>query len=1329
MKGTFSQLIAACLFAALTLCAAEKGNAQQLYNVRQYQTSQGLPHNTILCVSQDSFGYLWFGTMNGICCFDGQLNNLLHPTLDRENRTYDNNGITIMEDYQHRIWTGTSKGILIFDGQQLLPFDKVTKQEVKIRAEVSKIIETRNRLIWIATQGQGLFLYNPHTEELKQQGNETDFVIDLFYQGEILYALNLNGNIDCFDEDGQLINSIHLPDEQRNLSLFITDTDIWVGSMNRTLYRIEKTDASVRVLKLSNKHLHRINSIALYQNNLILGTDYGLFKLTNEETGEVESFLSTDSMPLLENINVNQVMIDPEEGIWAATTQHGLFYLSERTKRFLYYEDERTFNYNAFYPDEESQVLWIGTKTGLYNVDLQNLTGKLRIAKYPAGQSIIDTLDIRSLSKKGDELWIGTNGDGLYVINTVTDKIKTYKQTDNHSNALGDNTIQRIFRSKDGAMNIGTDWGFLIYNEKEDNFKSVIELGNALTVTDITEDNEGKLWIATYRDGLYIRNANRQWKHYDHANTPVLPNGSAFSCLFKDKDGTIWIGTNGSGLFCYKDHTFRMVNQGISWFENYNVYSITQDTNGAIWIATQNELISIDPENTINYQIYSTLDGLKGNYEERAFFCMTNGWMAVGESQGANFFNPANFAYNDYSPPTRISGIRLLDASSREESERLLGIKGPTSALTEIKIPFKYNAFSISLSALSYQNPDKNRFTYMLKGVDNDWCEETYNNNATYTKLKPGKYLFMVKASNNDIRWNEIPTQLLIIITPPWWQTWWGYLLHALAIIALLALLVWAGSWYLSRIYRKKVEDQLAKQEQDLIQSKIKFFVNLVHEIRTPLTLIKLPLESIKAQHSLMEQENVHIIEKNVNYLLGITNELLDFQKLENDSIQMNYASCNVKKVVDDILEQFYLSFQSKGIELKFNCPTDIKAIIDCNKFQKIMVNLLGNALKFANEKVIIELQQTQDNFKLFIDDDGSGIADEEKPKVFRSFYQFNNDKADAGTGLGLPYSLALAEHHQGNLTLEDSPLGGCRFVLIIPKKPTQVTELSKDDTFIPDDHSLSDSSLDITEGASSDIGNERKHILIVEDNEDMLQILAGALRQRYGVTTATNGQECLNVLEEQNIDLILSDVMMPVMDGFECCRIIRSNMGYSHIPIILLTAKVMLEAKVEGLQCGADVFMEKPFTLTQVFLQIRNLLESRAQFHRWMMEHAGIQLSQEEETTELTQRMTADEIAFVQEVDKLIQANIDEDLSIDTMSQKLNVSGSTLYRKIKALTGASPNDYIRHAKLNHAAQRIRVGVSIKTAYLEVGFISSSYFSKCFKAKFGVTPTEYKSKL
>lgn len=1329
MKGTFSQLIAACLFAALTLCAAEKGNAQQLYNVRQYQTSQGLPHNTILCVSQDSFGYLWFGTMNGICCFDGQLNNLLHPTLDRENRTYDNNGITIMEDYQHRIWTGTSKGILIFDGQQLLPFDKVTKQEVKIRAEVSKIIETRNRLIWIATQGQGLFLYNPHTEELKQQGNETDFVIDLFYQGEILYALNLNGNIDCFDEDGQLINSIHLPDEQRNLSLFITDTDIWVGSMNRTLYRIEKTDASVSVLKLSNKHLHRINSIALYQNNLILGTDYGLFKLTNEETGEVESFLSTDSMPLLENINVNQVMIDPEEGIWAATTQHGLFYLSERTKRFLYYEDERTFNYNAFYPDEESQVLWIGTKTGLYNVDLQNLTGKLRIAKYPAGQSIIDTLDIRSLSKKGDELWIGTNGDGLYVINTVTDKIKTYKQTDNHSNALGDNTIQRIFRSKDGAMNIGTDWGFLIYNEKEDNFKSVIELGNALTVTDITEDNEGKLWIATYRDGLYIRNANRQWKHYDHANTPVLPNGSAFSCLFKDKDGTIWIGTNGSGLFCYKDHTFRMVNQGISWFENYNVYSITQDTNGAIWIATQNELISIDPENTINYQIYSTLDGLKGNYEERAFFCMTNGWMAVGESQGANFFNPANFAYNDYSPPTRISGIRLLDASSREESERLLGIKGPTSALTEIKIPFKYNAFSISLSALSYQNPNKNRFTYMLKGVDNDWCEETYNNSATYTKLKPGKYLFMVKASNNDIRWNEIPTQLLVIITPPWWQTWWGYLLHALAIIALLALLAWAGSWYLSRIYRKKVEDQLAKQEQDLIQSKIKFFVNLVHEIRTPLTLIKLPLESIKAQNSLMEQENVHIIEKNVNYLLGITNELLDFQKLENDSIQMNYASCNVKKVVDDILEQFYLSFQSKGIELKFNCPTDIKAIIDCNKFQKIMVNLLGNALKFANEKVIIELQQTQDNFTLFIDDDGSGIADEEKPKVFRSFYQFNNDKADAGTGLGLPYSLALAEHHQGNLTLEDSPLGGCRFVLIIPKKPTQVTELSKDDTFIPDNHSLSDSSLDITEGALSDIGNERKHILIVEDNEDMLQILAGALRQRYDVTTATNGQECLNVLEEQNIDLILSDVMMPVMDGFECCRIIRSNMGYSHIPIILLTAKVMLEAKVEGLQCGADVFMEKPFTLTQVFLQIRNLLESRAQFHRWMMEHAGIQLSQEEETTELTQRMTADEIAFVQEVDKLIQANIDEDLSIDTMSQKLNVSGSTLYRKIKALTGASPNDYIRHAKLNHAAQRIREGVSIKTAYLEVGFISSSYFSKCFKAKFGVTPTEYKSKL
>lgn len=635
----------------------------------------------------------------------------------------------------------------------------------------------------------------------------------------------------------------------------------------------------------------------------------------------------------------------------------------------------------------------------------------------------------------------------------------------------------------------------------------------------------------------------------------------------------------------------------------------------------------------------------------------------------------------------------------------------------EIRLPYEYNTFSLRFVALSYEEPLKNQYKYRLKGADKEWIANTSSHSASYTHLPPGEYEFQVKGANNDGLWNDRTASLRIIITPPWWLSIPAYITYALALFFIIGYITYRWRMHVKRKYHQMMEDFRITQDKEIYKQKISFFINLVHEIRTSLSLICLPLEKLRDGKIEEHGKHLTLIEKNVSYLLEITNQLLDFQKIENKKMKLDLKRHDINAIIKDIAEQFKDAASIKGLELSVSLPApEMEAIVDNDIIRKIMVNLMSNALKYAASMIELSLKESDGHIVICVSNDGPRIPEGQKEKIFQIFYQIPDDKKQMpGTGIGLAFSKSLAESHQGTLSVENLPSSGCSFILSLPLK--RATEK------LPETESHPES-----EGFEPDLPqtkNKRHTVLIVEDNIELQNEIREALEQWYKVYTAGNGKEALEKLETNDAtDVIVSDVMMPEMDGIEMCRHIKTNLTYSHIPIILLTAKTNLESKTEGMENGAEVYMEKPFSIKQLHNQIENLLKLRLAFHELMLRSAGT--THETPISEYIQSEC--DITFMKEVDTALTKHLDEEsFSVDNLADAMNMSRTNFYRKLKMLTGMAPNIYIKNFRLNQAAELLAQNMRINEVMLRVGFMAPSYFAKCFKAKFGKLPKEYQN--
>lgn len=1318
----------------LLFVGASVASASPYISFKKYQVEDGLSHNTVWCSIQDSYGFIWLGTSDGLNRYDGKGNKVYRNMLN-DKFSLENNFVEALLEVDGNIWVGTNSGLYIYDRgtDRFSYFDKTTQYGVYISSEIKKIVQTRNGLLWIATLGQGLFLYDPKTDVLTQNSIQTSFVWDICPASDQknIYISSLQEGLLCFDENGKYLRSYDISLEAHAQGSYKVNCiqniggEIWIGAGSNLLSRLNEETGTFENYDASALNFGAIHCLLNYtENEFFVGTDNGLY-LFDCSTHAFRRADNPADPRSLSDQTINGMMWDAEGALWVLTNLGGINYMPKQTKRFDYYSPAYLFGVPGAgevvgpFCETKDKNVWIGTQNGLYFFN----TATRELSEYNIGGSK-KKYDVRSLLLDGDNLWVGTYSEGIRVINLRTGAVKAYIHSRGIPNTVCSNDILTLCKSRKGDIFVGTSWGLCQYNPADDNFKTLIIVGSMVSVVDLHEDMYNNLWIATSNSGVFTYNTdNAHWKHFQHerGDSTTITNNSVIT-LFEDMKGTMWFGTNGGGLcsFDSKTGTFREFDPHSTLLPNKVIYSIEQDQAGDFWISSNAGIFKVNPVTKSNFRQFTMNDGLQGNqFMSRSSLKSSEGKLYFGGINGFNVFQPERFVDNSYIPPVYVTDIRFPYQTDEVEMKKLLQLEKPLYMADKVTLSYENNSFAIRFVSLSYEDPQKNRYSYILKGVDKSWITNTENNTASYTNLPPGEYEFEVRGSNNDHQWNEKTTRLTIVITPPWWRSTLAYVMYALLLLGWIGWLAWRWNLRVKRKYKRRMERFQAAKEQEVYKSKIGFFINLVHEIRTPLSLIRLPLEKLlEKEREGKDARYLSVIDKNVSYLLGITNELLDFQKMESGALHLNPENCDIKQLVSDVYHQFTGSAELKGIELTLTLPdSDLHSMVDRDKLNKILVNLIGNAIKYARRRIDLILMVTDAGYEIRVADDGPGVPDAQKQKIFEAFYQLPDDKVatTAGTGIGLAFAKSLAEAHEGGLRLEDNAGGGSSFILYLPVKNREAEKLE-------DKMELYVEEADSSDGGSSEFAGKKFTVLLVEDNVELLNLTRESLTEWFRVLRASNGREALEVLAHENVDVIVSDVMMPEMNGLELCSKVKSTIDYSHTPVILLTAKTTLESKVEGLECGADAYVEKPFSIKQLHMQIENLLKLRQSFHKLMTHLAGEKIAVS--TTEFA--MSQKDCEFITKIQEVIAAQLaDENFSVDALAEQMNMSRSNFYRKIKALAGMSPNDYLKTLRMNKAAELIRGGARISEVAEQVGFTSSSYFAKCFKAQYGVLPKDY----
>lgn len=1299
------------------------------YTLRKYKVENGVSHNTAYCALQDSCGLIWIGTGNGLNCYDG---NSFRVYFIQHSMINSNRILSLAELNARTLLVGTNSGICLYDKQKdgLEPLPLVTEYGVSISCEVNRIVKDKEGKIWIATLGQGFFIWDPKTGQVTQNSSYSSFIVDMCVADDVVYIATLQNGWITTDLNGNCNYTRMVAKAENNTmsdisSLFVDEGIVWIGNTGGDIFSYQAADGKLlNHFYLSTKRQEAILCFQKMENGrLLIGSSDGAYILHPQE-GKFESadYLTGENIG---NSHFNAILQDNEKGLWLLTEQDGINYLAWHThhfERFTYEpREDAGKGENIIGPLCEDGMggVWVGTRYGLWKLNNDEYTLK----HIPVTTDKALQIEVTALLQSKGKLWIGTNSNGLAVMDIASQKVQWYRHSQQQSNTIGSDAILTVYQTLGGDIYIGTKRGLSRYIPQTDDFLTVTTIGMMTEVSDLHEDTYGYLWVATSNSGVFrCHITSGEWKHFQASSDGKgLPINSVIS-LLEGRDGKMWFATDGGGLCYYDRKTDSFAQLGIegkSPIPNV-IHAIQEDNQGDLWLSSYWGLMRINTS-TLQISVYTVSDGLQSNqFCQRSSLFTQQGWLFFGSINGLSACRPEQFWQNQYIPPVIISDINFPYVNDANVAQALKGSGGPLIQQRQIVLPWNNNSFGISFAALSYSDPSRNQYKYILHGIDREWIKQTEHTTAHYTDLPPGKYEFEVKGSNNNGIWNEQSHHFTIIITPPWWLSGWAYA----AYFCLCALLVYLSAWkwnqWVKQKYQNRMEQFRVMQEKETYRSKVGFFINLVHEIRTPLSLIRLPLEQLLEQPDLKEQEEktyLNTIRYNVDYLLGVTNELLDFQKMENEGVNFNLRKCDITQLVRNIAEQFSENLHLKGKELEILLPEEgLQAVTDAGKVSKVIVNFLSNAMKYARQHICIKLVYDKEMFHLSVSDDGPGIVPEERSRIFTAFYQINNEHQMPGTGIGLAFSRTLAEGLNGKLELTESEWGGSCFTISLP-----IGELNTSSEMV----SLMDNNESIPENA--ELNGRKFTILLVEDNQDLLNMTSSMLNKWFIVLKAENGQEALDALRKNTVDVIISDVMMPVMDGIELSRQVKSNIEWSHIPIILLTAKTSLEAKTAGIECGADVYIEKPFTIRQLKAQIENLLQLRLAYHK-VMQNLNISTSAksapEQGNTILSQR----DYELISQIKTIIEQQMAEpDFSIDTLADALNMSRSNFYRKIKALSGMPPNDYLKVVRLNRAAELLRQGYRATEVSELVGFGSASYFTKCFKEHFGVLPKDFVS--
>lgn len=1291
----------------------------QEYYFKHFQVEEGLSNNTVLTSLQDEDGFMWFGTKDGLNRFDGYRFKTYRSNGDPLH-SLGSNYIQSLHEYNGVIWVGTDKGLYQYNKKT----DQFTDLNEAINDRINDINHDKNGNIWFIS-GNILYKYATAKKETKTFNPNKYFVatsISRDSNGQI-WVSSLN-KIYRYSEENLSFENIPITPPASSANFRITviyaldQNNIVIGTQDDGVLVYNIPARTTSSLQFSTKNPVYVRQFKKKDNNeLWIASESGVYVYNLKTKVNVNLKKNYNDPYAISDNAAYSITIDKENGIWVGTYFGGINYHQKQYTQFKKYFPQKGQNsisgsaVREIHKDDKGD-LWIGTEdagVNRFNPKTQQFTAYL-----PNGsKSSVSYYNIHALMPRKDKIWLGTFEHGLDVLDRNSGTVIKHYSANNPSSGLRSNFIFSFYETKKEELIVITTMGLYLYNEQKDTFEILKTFPETTHYTNYKEDIDGNCWAGSYRDGLFYYNPKTKKKEvfiYDYKNPNGISNNS-INYIFEDSSNNLWFATeNGLNLFDKKTRTFKKFTTKNGLPSNV-VYSILEDNAKNLWLTTSKGLVKFS-QNHKTIKIYTTANGLLSDqFNYASAFKDANGDMYFGNLNGMISFNPKNFTKNKYTPSIFITNLQInnkdVDANVNDSP-----IKQSISHIDELELNNDQSSFNLEFASLNYTAPELTEYWYKLENVNNDWVYLERNNKVFFTALAPGNYVFKVKSLNSFGVWSK-EVELKIVILPPFWASSYAYFFYFILFCASLYYVI-RYSQHLTEIKNnRKIKHLNDEKEKEIYQAKIDFFTNVAHEIRTPLTLIKGPLEKLLVmEHQLPEvPQNLSIMKKNTSRLLKLVNELLDFRKSEIGGLKLTFVEANISSMVRNFHLRFSQLIEERGIEFELELgEKDIFAFVDKEAFKKILSNLMNNAIKYSKDKVSITLFRDDKKLVLIVKNDGNLIPFALKDKIFEPFFRVDNMDATSGTGIGLSLAHSLTQLHNGSLELlQDAKLNV--FELVVP--------LRQEEEFM----FYTESENEKAESESEVIEIEKKHektqILVVEDNEDLLNFITTELAPFYNILKADNGENALKIIHNENIQLVISDVSMPVMDGIMLCREIKQNLETSHIPVILLTAKNSLKSQIDGLEVGADAYIAKPFSMDYLKVQANNLIENRKQIMNY---YASSPLSH---IKSIAHNKTDEK--FLKKLDEEILKNItDSELSVESLAEIMNMSRSTLYRKIKDISNLSPNELINVVRLKRAAELI-LNENFKMYEIaeKVGYKSQTSFGRNFQKHFSMTPSEY----
>ena len=1323
----------------------------QSYQFKHLEVSDGLSNNSVNTICKDRDGFMWFGTTTGLNRYDGYTFKIYQHAENDPGSLPDNYITDIVEMPDGRFWVNTGRGYVLFDKEQDCFITDVTgfMKNLESGGVPEQVFVDREGNTCLSVAGEGCYRYKEGGKRLFFSYVEHSLpehgVTQIAECSDGLLLIYNTGLLVCLDRATLAIKwksdeiKKYIPAGKTiEFSLFVDrDNCIWAYSlMGIWAYdcgtKSWRTDLTAIWSSRPDVIIHAVAQDI--EGRIWVGKDYDGIDVLEKETGKVTSLVAhDDNGRSLPHNTIYDLYADRDGIMWVGTYKKGVSYYSESIFKFNMYE----WGDITCIEQADENRLWLGTND--HGILLWNRsTGKAEPFWRDAEGQLPNPV-VSMLKSKDGKLWVGTFNGGLYCMNGS--QIRSYKE--GVGNALASNNVWALVEDDKGRIWIASLGGGLQCLEPvSGTFETYTSSNSALLENNVTSlcwvDNN-TLFFGTANQGVGMMDMRtREIKKIQGQSGNVKLSNDAVNHVYKDSRGLVWIATR-EGLNVYD--TRRHVFLGLSFVAEAKgnfIAAITEDQERNMWVSTSRKVIRVTVASDgkgsylFDSRAYNSEDGLQNcDFNQRSIKTLHNGIIAIGGLYGVNVFAPDHIRYNKMLPNVMFTGLSLFDEAvkvGQSYGGRVL-IEKELNDVENVEFDYKQNIFSVSFASDNYNLPEKTQYMYKLEGFNNDWLPLPLGvHNVTFTNLAPGKYVLRVKAINSDGYVGIKEATLGIVVNPPFWMSWWAYLLYTVGLVIVLFL---ARYRMLKRerekFHLQQIENEVAKNEE-INNMKFRFFTNVSHELRTPLTLIISPLEGmLKETTDELQSTRLQLMYRNAQRLLHLVNQLLDFRKGEMSTHQLSLSEGDIISYVHSVCNSFLLMADKKHIQFSFFSGIDTFSMaFDADKVGKIVMNLLSNAFKFTPEggrvTVMIEhVAGTPDILEIKIADTGIGISDVDKEHIFERFYQAGHKGVEETTGNGIGLSLVrdFVTLHEGEVKVFDNIGMGSVFVIQFPVKHVE-TQVQ-----LPEETGMSagdEEDKEMKEEAREE--TERKNfplLLIVDDNEDFRIFMRYSLELQYRVKLAVNGKEAWEMMQEELPDLVISDVMMPQMDGNELCRLIKQDKRTAHIPVILLTARQNTEAKLEGLQTGADDYVTKPFNMTILVLRIRKLIEL-SRYHRvtqGMIDPAPSEIV----ITSLDEKLIEKAIKYVE--DNMSRT----ELSVEELSRELGMSRVHLYKKLLQITGKTPIEFIRVIRLKRAAQLLRESqLHVSEVAFEVGFNNPKYFSRYFKDEFGVLPSVYQEK-